>query len=816
MNLPPILASPVPVILFKWTCLLAIGWIIHWSLRNRHARWRMILWRGILCLGLTLPWLHVFHFPALKVPIINNSAYPLEAGPAPAPAPATSTGSPHPATPGTPLAAIGDLNSRAPGSQPRPGPSTSSWNISWKTALAMIWILGCAWAALKLFRSSLELSRLRRQSHPAPPTLDQIAKEIRLRLRIRRHVCVRISDEVKSPFLCGLIKPEIILPRTLMQSLSLAEASALLSHELAHLRAHDLPWCVAWQWARALCWFHPLVWHLPAAHSLACEQEADRVASAQEENRESYVRLLATLTLRVVALPEVETTLTVNGSSHIARRLNHLRRDGVAAWDWRRSVAGLGLLVLLFVLTDGYEFSRTARADTGSAQPVQFKEVLVVVQDEDGKPIEGATILPDGFRVKGIHGADAYGWNKSLFGAPTNAITDHDGKAYVKYPVMGIPEEKELTGALIMSVSRPGFATLRLQEYSVDRPEDPIRLARGIHLEVSGYFGSDHQPVTELIPQINQEMLHLQDWQKKDNGVFTIDKLSSGGHLLQLMGRLPSGEIVYSDTVAFDADSGQAYTFNLEMKPGIRIEGRIDDSVPRPVSNGRVVISIRPPQFPAWTNFDEVDPVFKKYPNVQFWKTCRPIAEDGTFVFESVPPGGLDIIVIGDGFASQNGGEFVSWSKVNHSFSVPQAFPLVAPVTKIEVATEPTATLELTAKTSDGRPIEGASVYLSPNVIRINGIFGQLRKSSEEPFRTMTPLPDIPYSAKTDENGVAIVRNLPARTGGLDIDDPQFQVQLQQPNGWRDRHVRTTFVAGQTNRMELTLEPKGADYLGRN
>jgi hypothetical protein len=41
-----------------------------------------------------------------------------------------------------------------------------------------------------------------------------------------------------------------------------------------------------------------------------------------------------------------------------------------------------------------------------------------VVQDEDGKPIEGATILPDGFRVKGIHGADAYGWNKKLFGPP--------------------------------------------------------------------------------------------------------------------------------------------------------------------------------------------------------------------------------------------------------------------------------------------------------------------------------------------------------------------------------------------------------------
>jgi hypothetical protein len=667
-----------------------------------------------------------------------------------------------------------------------------------------------------------------------------------------------------------------------MENLSAAETSALLRHEVAHLRGHDLPWCIAWQWARAICWFHPLVWHIPAAHNLACEQEADRVASAQEEERDSYPRLLATLTLRVVALPDVETRLTVNGSSHIVRRLNHLRRDGIAAWDWRHTAAGFGLLALLFAITAGYEFSKTVRAEgetvdsltelstniqpsdfwakvdarqiesatinSNSQSPlyditgrywmekpgdtnsealvgfhikmpltdkmveklaaVQFKRFLIVVQDEDGKPIEGATIRPDGFRVKGIHAADAYGWNKQLFGEPTNSITDKDGKAYVKYPLMGIPEEKELTKVIVFSVSHPGFSTVRPQEYSVDSPEEPIRLARGIHLEVSGYFGSDRQPVIELVPKINQEMLHSQDWQKKDNGVLAMDKLSAGGHLLQLMGRLPSGDIVYSDTVAFDAEKGQSYNFNLEMKPGIRIEGRIDDRVPRPVTNGHVIIAVRPPQFPAWTNFEEVNPVFKKYGDVNFWRSYRPIADDGTFVFESVPLGGLDVTAIGDGFVSQNGGEYVA------NFAVPQPFPLVAPVTKIEVATEPTATLELTAKTSDGSPIEGATVSLYPNVLRIGGIFGMLHKSSEEPFRTMTPLTNMPFLAKTDENGVAVIRNVPEIAHGMNIEDPRFQVPLQDTNGFRNRVLKPTFVAGETNRMELTLEPKGASYIG--
>ena len=42
--------------------------------------------------------------------------------------------------------------------------------------------------------------------------------------------------------------------------------------------------------------------------------------------------------------------------------------------------------------------------------------------------------------------------------------------------------------------------------------------------------------------------------------------------------------------------------------------------------------------------------------------------------------------------------------------AIPQAFPLVSPVTKIEVTTEPAATLEFTATTKSGRPIEGVWV----------------------------------------------------------------------------------------------------------
>lgn len=648
--------------------------------------------------------------------------------------------------------------------------------------------------------------------------LHQLVAQIQVRLKVKQKIQVQISDAVVSPFVCGLLRPAIILPRTLTQNLSANELSALLSHEIAHLRRHDLFWCVAWRWMKAVGWFHPLVWNIPAAHNLACEQEADRIASGQLENQDYYAQMLARLALRVLALPAVETKLTVNGSSQIARRLKHLGQKGMGIWNWKYSVAAFGLAGLLFVMTVGCKFTSTP-ADSNISTQVQFKKVLVVVQDENGKPIEGATILPDGFRVKGIHGADAYSWNKKLFGMPVAAVTGSDGKAMVQYPVIGIPEEKELTGALIFSVTHPEYATVRVQTYYVDQPEEPIQLTRGIQLEVSAYFGSNHQPVTDLVPNLNEEgMIHTNDWQKLDNGDLAFYKMSPGGHILQLMGRLPSGEIVYSEDLAFTAEKGIGYSYTLEMKPGIRLEGRLDDNVPRPVKNGRVLICVRPKEYPAWTNYADVDDILKNYPNVNFWKSYRPIAEDGTFVFESVPPGGLDVIVHGDGFISQNGGDFTQriGSKLEKgpSIAMPQPFALVAPTTKIEIVTEPTATLEVTAKTKAGKPVEGATVYVNPNVLRMGGIFGDMRTSSEEPFRTMPALPDVPYFATTDKDGVAVIRNIPATDQGIDVYADHFQVPLQEPKGWRDRNLRTTYSPGMTNKFELILEPKGADFIG--
>jgi hypothetical protein len=283
--------------------------------------------------------------------------------------------------------------------------------------------LGCACGAFRLLRLHWQLFRLRKETCRPSLELRRLALQIQIRLNASREVDVRISDAVTSPFMCGLFNPAIILPATLAHQLSEDELVALLSHEIAHLRQNDLAWCVAWRWVKAVCWFHPLVWKVPAVHNLACEQEADRIASLQLPEEESYPRLLARLALRVLGLPAVETKLTLNGSSQIAWRLSHLYKRRTDAWNWKHSAAGLGLLGLLFVMSAGFDFSKTASA----ALPVKL---IASPRVSPAVPVDDATVtaspdsscpqltfeLRDGSRVVGLCQKDTLGFRSPILG----------------------------------------------------------------------------------------------------------------------------------------------------------------------------------------------------------------------------------------------------------------------------------------------------------------------------------------------------------------------------------------------------------------
>ena len=85
-----------------------------------------------------------------------------------------------------------------------------------------------------------------------------------LREALRRHRArggarVRITERVDSPLTLGIVRPEILLPVEAEEWCG-ERLEAVLLHEQAHVRHHDVPTQLVARLACAVYWFHPLVW----------------------------------------------------------------------------------------------------------------------------------------------------------------------------------------------------------------------------------------------------------------------------------------------------------------------------------------------------------------------------------------------------------------------------------------------------------------------------------------------------------------------------------------------------------------------------
>ena len=99
------------------------------------------------------------------------------------------------------------------------------------------------------------------------------------------------SDYAKMPFACGVFSPTIVLPAE-CDTWTLDRRRAVLLHELAHVRRHDLAGHTLGRLACAFYWFHPLVW--TAAKQLRNESEraCDDIAIACGARASDYAEHL--------------------------------------------------------------------------------------------------------------------------------------------------------------------------------------------------------------------------------------------------------------------------------------------------------------------------------------------------------------------------------------------------------------------------------------------------------------------------------------------------------------------------------------------
>ena len=141
-------------------------------------------------------------------------------------------------------------------SAPTEGATPTATPPVWQIA----WILGGSLLTVRLMAGLFSSYRTGRR---APAMLDdrwlELLEETKDKIGIRHEVQLALTASSAMPITLGVFRPTILLPES-SESYSEPRRSAVLLHELAHVRRHDCLTQLVSQAACAIFWWHPLVW----------------------------------------------------------------------------------------------------------------------------------------------------------------------------------------------------------------------------------------------------------------------------------------------------------------------------------------------------------------------------------------------------------------------------------------------------------------------------------------------------------------------------------------------------------------------------
>jgi beta-lactamase regulating signal transducer with metallopeptidase domain/HEAT repeat protein len=256
--------TPMLLFLAKATFILIAALGITIAMQRGSAGARHLVWLGTLATLLLVPAVVVWA-PPLRLEILP-----------PAVLPTARSQVTEPQTNASPIespVAIQDLGRSTSGASTSQASAPESFfnRLSGLSLAVTIWA-GIALALVGwLTYGAYAVRRIVRNAHPLD-THDWLTPlyEVADRLELEEPPRLLRSPDARMPFACGFTKPTIVLP-TDCESWSAERRTAVLLHELAHVKRHDLIGHTLGRLACAIYWFHPLVW--TAAKQLRNESE---------------------------------------------------------------------------------------------------------------------------------------------------------------------------------------------------------------------------------------------------------------------------------------------------------------------------------------------------------------------------------------------------------------------------------------------------------------------------------------------------------------------------------------------------------------
>src|SRR5262245_40818749 len=187
--------------------------------------------------------------------------------------------------------------------------------------VVLAWGVGVLVLTVNLAGAWIQSLRLRRSAAPVGDPWRSHLDELARRVGVIRRIVLSESSALDVPTLIGWVRPAIVVPASVLAGLTPAQADAILTHELAHVRRHDYLVNLFQSAIETLLFYHPAIWWL--SHRIRLERElcCDDVVVAVGADRVVYARALASLEELRARRPLLGVAATDGNLLHRVRRI---------------------------------------------------------------------------------------------------------------------------------------------------------------------------------------------------------------------------------------------------------------------------------------------------------------------------------------------------------------------------------------------------------------------------------------------------------------------------------------------------------------
>lgn len=221
------------------------------------------------------------------------------------------------------------------------GPSVEA--LTWAHGVAAAWAVGVSVLGVQTCIEFVHLVRLRATGLPLRQWHSHLER-LRERMGIGTRVAVCESPAVDAPLVTGWIRPMILLPLGLTTGMPVSYVEAILAHELAHVRRHDVLLGVVQRGVEMLLFFHPVVWWLSAEVRRAREEACDDLVVDTLQSPLDYARALTEL----ASLSPTPSALAMGAhSGDLMSRIQHIVRRSPRPLRPRRRAHALPIALVV-------------------------------------------------------------------------------------------------------------------------------------------------------------------------------------------------------------------------------------------------------------------------------------------------------------------------------------------------------------------------------------------------------------------------------------------------------------------------------------